>query len=376
MKTLTYSLPSSLSFDNCDVVDKDINEQLNKDNYEAVVIDAAQTRYISSAGLRVLLGVKKRYDNLSVINTSTEVYDILEMTGFTKIINVEKSFPSISIEGCPLLGKGAHGAVYRLAPDTIVKVYYDKNVTLDDIKNERELSKKAFVLGLPTAIALQIVKVGEDYGTIFELLNATSCSKYINESQENTDDFINKAVAILKRMHKTPVKDSSLPDMKQLAFGYLNKVKTLLDNDTYLQVLKLLNNIPDTNTLIHGDFHLKNQLMVGSDLMLIDMDTLCVGHPIFEFSQICNAYYEFSFLDPESVVNFLSIPLEKARYLWKEISRRYCDDMNKEQYEVFANKARAIGCMRALHFYNKRHYPEETINACLKDLKEALSKIA
>ena len=66
-------------------------------------------------------------DNTSVINASTEVYDIFDMTGFTKIVNIEKAFPQISTEGCPLIGKGAHGAVYRLAPDTIVKVYYDKH---------------------------------------------------------------------------------------------------------------------------------------------------------------------------------------------------------------------------------------------------------
>lgn len=375
MKTLTYQLPSTLSFDNYDAVEKDINTQLDKDNYEKVVIDASQTKYISSAGLRVLLSVKRRYDDLSVINASTEVYDIFEMTGFTKIINVEKAFPQVSVEGCPLIGKGAHGTVYRLAPDTIVKVYTD-DTSLEDIKNERELSKKAFVLGLPTAIALQIVKVGEQYGTIFELLNATSCSKYINESQENTDDFINKAVAILKRMHSVKVEDGSLPNMKQLTLGYLNKAKQFLDNDTYLQLLKLINSIPECHTLMHGDFHLKNQLMVGNDLMLIDMDTLCVGHPLFEFSTMCNAYSEFSMLDPQSVINFLNISIEKAEYLWREMSRKYFDDLDDEQYQNIMNKARALGCMRALHFYNKRHYPQELINRCLAHLKEALSKIS
>ena len=181
METLNYQLPSSLSFDTCESTEKEINDLLSKKNYDAVVLDAGNTRYISSAGLRVVLGIKKKVDDTSVINASTEVYDIFEMTGFTKIVNIQKAFPVVSVEGCPLIGKGAHGAVYRLAPDTIVKVYYDKHTTLDDIKNERELSKKAFVMGLPTAIALQIVKVGEDYGTIFELLDASSCTKYVNE---------------------------------------------------------------------------------------------------------------------------------------------------------------------------------------------------
>ena len=374
MKTFTYQLPSSLSFDNCTAVEADIISQLKKDNYDQVILDASKTKYISSAGLRVVLSVKKNYDNLLFVNASTEVHDILEMTGFTKIIDVERSLASISIDGCPLIGKGAHGTVYRLAPDTIVKVYTD-DTSLEDIKNERELSKKAFVLGLPTAIALQIVKVDGKYGTIFELLNATSCSTYINESQENTDDFVNKAVAILKRMHKVEVKDGSLPNMKQETFKYLDKSKNLLDDDAYNGLYQLINDIPDCYTLIHGDFHLKNQLMVGHDLMLIDMDTLSVGHPLFEFGMICNAYSEFSMLDPESVVNFLGISIEKAGYLWSNISRKYYDDLNDAQYELEMNKVRALGCMRALHFYNKRHYPKELLDKCLSHLKEALSKV-
>ena len=376
METLHYQLPSSLSFDNCELVEKEINDLLSQQNYEAVILDAGNTKYISSAGLRVVLGIKKKIDNTSVINASTEVYDIFEMTGFTKIVNVEKAYPVISIEGCPLIGKGAHGAVYRLAPDTIVKVYYDEHTTIEDIKNERELSKKAFVMGLPTAIALQIVKVGEHFGTIFELLDASSCTKYVNESQENTDAFINQAVKVLKHMHSREVTDGSLPDMKKLSFGYLEKVKSFLDEQTHKTLYKLIDEVPDSRTLMHGDFHLKNQLMVGNDLMLIDMDTLCIGDPIFELASICNSYYEFSFLDPRSVEDFLGISVDKARYIWKELSRKYYSDLNDEEYIKISNKARVLGCMRALHFFNKRGYPKETFDHCLNDMKEALAKIA
>ena len=376
METLHYQLPSSLSFDNCELVEKEINNLLSQQNYEAVILDAGNTKYISSAGLRVVLGIKKKIDNTSVINASTEVYDIFEMTGFTKIVNVEKAYPVISIEGCPLIGKGAHGAVYRLAPDTIVKVYYDEHTTIEDIKNERELSKKAFVMGLPTAIALQIVKVGEHFGTIFELLDASSCTKYVNESQENTDAFINQAVKVLKHMHSREVTDGSLPDMKKLSFGYLEKVKSFLDEQTHKTLYKLIDEVPDSRTLMHGDFHLKNQLMVGNDLMLIDMDTLCIGDPIFELASICNSYYEFSFLDPRSVEDFLGISVDKARYIWKELSRKYYSDLNDEEYIKISNKARVLGCMRALHFFNKRGYPKETFDHCLNDMKEALTKIA
>ena len=370
-----YHLPSSLSFDNHVEYEQEVLTVTNGQTVDHLVLDAENTKYISSAGLRVLLTFKNKFGVVDVINASTEVYDIFEMTGFTNIINVSKAFRKVSIEGCPCIGKGAHGAVYRLAPDTIVKVYYDEHTTLDDIKNERELSKKAFVMGLPTAIALDIVKVGDLYGTVFELLNASSCSKYINESQENTDHFIDKAVEILKRIHKVAVDDGSLPDMKQLTYGYLEKAKPFFDEETYAKVKALIDSIPTTMTLLHADFHLKNQLMVGSELMLIDMDTMSIGDPIFELASICNSYYEFAILDKRAVESFLDISVEKAKYIWEQLSRKYYSDLSDEEYAHMCNKIRVIGCMRALHFFKKRNYPQELFDHCLSDLTTALNAI-
>lgn len=370
-----YTLPSSLSFDNNTEYEQEVYTVVGNQPVDHLILDANNTKYISSAGLRSLLNFKNKYGIVEVINASTEVYDIFEMTGFTNTISVTKRLREVSIEGCPCIGKGAHGAVYRLAPDTIVKVYYDEHTTLDDIKNERELSKKAFVMGLPTAIALDIVKVNDLYGTVFELLDASSVSKYINESQENTDLFIDKAVDILKRIHKVVVDDGSLPDMKQLSYGYLDKSKALLDDETYQRIRALIDSVPATMTLLHGDFHLKNQLMVGSDLMLVDMDTLSIGNPIFEMASICNCYYEYGILDPRSVESFLDISAEKAKYIWEQLSRKYYDDLNDEEYAYMCNKIRVIGCMRALHFFKKRNYPQELFDQCMKDLKQALNSL-
>ena len=54
-----------------------------------IVIDAEKLEYISSAGLRILLRLRKAEPELSVINVSSEVYDVLEMTGFTDILEIE-----------------------------------------------------------------------------------------------------------------------------------------------------------------------------------------------------------------------------------------------------------------------------------------------
>ena len=374
MVIFTYQLPKSLSFDNFAEVEADILNQLEGHNYDEIVLDAKETNYISSAGLRVVLNLKKKYDKVSVINASIEVYDIFEMTGFTNIVNVEKALREVSVEGCKIVGKGAHGTVYTTAPDTIVKVY-EPGSSLVDINKERELSKKAFVLGLPTAIALDTVKVGDQYGTVFELLNAASCVNYVKESQKNLDDFCDKAVATLKKIHSTVCNDSSLPDMKKSHLKYVDNIRIYLSDQEYLKLKKFIEDIPEAKTLIHGDFHLKNQLLVGDQLMLIDMDTLCTGNPIFEIASVCNSYYEFGEIRREAIEDFLGISLETANYLWKNISRKYYSDLIDKQYQQAIDKARLIGCIRALHYLKKRNMPEEDKKKCLEHIRELMKKI-
>ena len=61
------------------------------ENSETATLDAAELEYISSAGLRVFLKLKKSIKgSVNVINVSPEVYDIFEVTGFTSLLSVKK----------------------------------------------------------------------------------------------------------------------------------------------------------------------------------------------------------------------------------------------------------------------------------------------
>lgn len=61
----------------------------NKDKH--TVIDADNLEYISSAGLRVILKVRKEEPKLAIINVSPDVYEVFDMTGFTDIGDCRKS---------------------------------------------------------------------------------------------------------------------------------------------------------------------------------------------------------------------------------------------------------------------------------------------
>ena len=71
-------------------LDKTINEDLG--DTKNLVLDVKGMEYISSAGLRVLLGAQKKMQkigSMKVVNVCEAVMDVLEMTGFADILVIE-----------------------------------------------------------------------------------------------------------------------------------------------------------------------------------------------------------------------------------------------------------------------------------------------
>jgi anti-sigma B factor antagonist len=71
-------------------LDKIINEELG--NVKNLVFDFKGLEYISSAGLRVLLGAQKKWQkigSMKVINVCEEVMEVFEITGFADILVIE-----------------------------------------------------------------------------------------------------------------------------------------------------------------------------------------------------------------------------------------------------------------------------------------------
>ena len=71
-------------------LEKAINEDIG--DAKNLVLDLKSVQYISSAGLRVLLGAQKKMQkigSMKVSNVCEAVMEVLEMTGFADILVIE-----------------------------------------------------------------------------------------------------------------------------------------------------------------------------------------------------------------------------------------------------------------------------------------------
>ena len=339
-----------------------------------ITIDAADLEYISSAGLRIILRLRKEHPDTSIINCNTEVYEIFDMTGFTEMMNISKAYRKISVDGCEVIGEGANGIVYRIDPDTIVKLYKNPDA-LEEIHNERELARKAFVMGIPTAIPYDVVQVGNCYGSVFELLNATSFAKLLAVHPEDTVKLARESVDILKAMHSTELKPGELPDKKAEAIVWAEFCRPYLPEETGEKLVNLVREIPERHNMLHGDFHVKNIMRQNDENLLIDMDTLAMGHPVFEFSATFLAYVGFGCIDHESTTKFLGVPYQQMYTFWDATLSTYFGTEDKSVLKDIENKAAVIGYARLLRRTVRRENNPELVEYCKKTLTELVPAV-
>ena len=96
---LTVYLGGEINSYNADNIEKEINEAIKDQKFSKLVLDFASVSYVSSAGLRIILKLKQQYNDFSVVETSLEVYDIFNMTGFTNIMDVKKGLKRVYLSG-------------------------------------------------------------------------------------------------------------------------------------------------------------------------------------------------------------------------------------------------------------------------------------
>ena len=374
---LVIVLSGKINSSNAAAVENELRELCREHPCDSVELDCERLEYCTSAGLRVILRLKQNVDDTVLTNVNADLYNIFEMTGFTEMMEVHKAYRVISVEDCEVIGQGANGKVYRIDPDTIVKVYLNPDA-LPEIHRGRELARLAFVAGVPTAIPYDVVRIeGGGYGSVFELLNATSYAKLLIQGKKTLDEVAEMSIQLLKLIHSKQVRSEILPDMKAVALDWARFLKDYLPAEQFEKLYALIDAVPEDAHLMHGDYHIKNVMLQNGESLLIDMDTLCHGHPIFELASIYNAYVGFGLVDPEVLTAFLGIPAETCAAFWRRSLELYLDTADEDRLNEVEAKAKIIGLTRLMRREIRRdglsrEDGRKLIEACRSALAELL----
>ena len=94
--TMVIALAGRIDSSNASQAEEEINSLLADYTGDSLCVNMQGLEYISSAGLRILLRLRRAYSDLCLTNVSSEVYEILHMTGFTEMMTVRKEYRHVS----------------------------------------------------------------------------------------------------------------------------------------------------------------------------------------------------------------------------------------------------------------------------------------
>ncbi|MBE5915944.1 MAG: STAS domain-containing protein [Pseudobutyrivibrio ruminis] len=361
-----------ISSNNSQAVDEEL-AKLRSDNPQgSLVFDFEKLEYISSAGLRALLKASKNEHNqkIKIINVSLEVYEILEMTGFNQMFEVHKVMRRFFMEGLELIGGGTNGEVYRVDKENIIKLFKE-DTSFEVIDRERNLAKQALIEGIPTAISFDVVQVEERYGIMFELIDADSLSTTLKNKPKEYDSYVDKYIDLIKKIHSIKGDSDKFINIKSVYYDAIDYSKDYYTKEELLKLRNLVDSVPDTGTLIHGDYHPNNIMVQDGELILIDMGDMTLGHPMFDFLATAATQVNLVNLNPEYAEFHTKMPADLITKTWRRLIDGYFEDKSEEERKRIEEQICIFSKLKvALCPYFGRGVTPEILQASIDDAKQ------
>ena len=303
-----------------------------------IVADVDGLEYVSSAGLRVFMKLARRTkDKLSVINASPEVYDIFEVTGFTEIMDVSKRLREVSVEGCEVVGQGGNGTVYRLDDDTIVKVYKPW-MELPTIQRERDFARTAFINGVPSVIAYDVVKVGDCLGVVFEMIKSDTLGHTMRDHPEKLDEYVDKYVELAKTLHNTHVAEGTFSDIHDILHERTDNLDEWCSAEEIALLHDIVDAIPHADTLTHNDLHPGNIMVQDGELLLIDMPEVTMAPPVCDLTSVFRDMISAPQSSASVIEKSVGMPAQQIMQVGNMFFARYTGITDPAELEAYFKK--------------------------------------
>ncbi|MGC4250778.1 MAG: aminoglycoside phosphotransferase family protein [Sphingobium sp.] len=185
-------------------------------------------------------------------------------------------FPSQGDEA-PLrfMTQGASSRVYARGEEEIVKLFHSA-VSDEMIEREAWASGRAAELGMPAVAPLRAVKMEGSRGLVYPRVNGETLLKAMRKRPWLSGRIMDAMARLQARMHRKEA-TSGLRRLKDvLRTDIIHGPASDALKDT---ALARLEGMPDGGHLLHGDLHVENILMEGSDLKVIDWSKAALGDP-------------------------------------------------------------------------------------------------
>ena len=184
--------------------------------------------------------------------------------------------------GLKLIGVGKNAEVFQIDDERILKLYRE-SVTGEVSYSQYKTSRYAYKFGINTAKVYDYVKCGNRYGIIFEYVKGQKLAQYMSAPGIDGVDAARKLGAMLRRIHELEIDRDNLLPLKTVYKAKVERFSRFMTEEQTERLVKLIDLLPGKPVVLHGDFHKGNIFVRDKEYVVIDLDNMSYGSPLFDF---------------------------------------------------------------------------------------------
>ncbi len=247
----------------------------------------------------------------------------------------------VTIDNLKQIGMGVSAEVFLFEEGKVLKLFRE-SVSREQVDKAYRIARFMSEGQISCPKVYDMVRSGDRYGIISEFIDAPALQISIYNGETKRHDAAVKMGHLLKKVHSMKPADF-IPPQKEMVADIYERLGDLLSEKTKCDFMDFLDTFPGKGTVLHGDFHENNMMIRNGELILIDMDSLCIGSPLFEFQQSFTVYRADNI--PADWRDKLHYSEEEAQEFIYDYLGSYFDTDNREllsEYDRIFTKVSAL----------------------------------
>ncbi len=178
-----------------------------------------------------------------------------------------------------LIGAGNTAAVYEWGEGKVLKLFH-QGYPYEAVENEFRNAMAIRAMNFAKPKAYEMISYEERTGIIYDRVEGESLLDWIIKTGD-----VQKCAVYMAELHKSIFSNpiSKAPNYKNFLKQHIPM--KLLSSDKQEEVLKMIEDLPEGNTLCHGDFHPGNILISGDNTYIIDFMNICHGDFLYDIAR-------------------------------------------------------------------------------------------
>ncbi|MEM9777616.1 MAG: aminoglycoside phosphotransferase family protein, partial [Chloroflexota bacterium] len=182
-----------------------------------------------------------------------------------------------------IVARGRTADIHTWGEGQVVKLYHDWFL-LPWIKNEASRTAVINQLPLPVPKVGELLEINGRNGLEFEHLDGKNMLELLDEDSSLGANFAKRLAQLQIKMHRLDVDHIELRSQREKLVDNIGRAAPLSDEMKQM-LLAQLEQLPDGQSLCHGDFHPGNIVVAAGQEYIVDWNDCSLGNPLADLAR-------------------------------------------------------------------------------------------